>query len=234
MFNPFVFIDPLYLIMVLPALALAIYAQVKVKKTVGKYSRVESLNGMTGAAAARRILEGFGLNNVAVEQSRGWLSDHYDPKNRVLRLSPEIYSTPSVAAVGIAAHEAGHALQHAQDYAPLKFRNAIVPTASIGSWLAFPMIFVGFIFQLETLAYLGLGLFAALVVFQIVTLPVELDASSRAKKVIFELGIISSGEERTGVAKVLNAAAMTYVAATVTAIVQLLYFAIRLGLLGED
>jgi Zn-dependent membrane protease YugP len=232
--NPFIFIDPLYIIMIVPALALAIYAQVKVKRTVRKYSRMESLSGMTGASAARRILDGFGLTDVPVEQSKGWMSDHYDPKARALRLSPEVYATPSVAAVGIAAHEAGHAIQHAQAYAPLKLRNAIVPTASIGSWLSFPMIFIGIIFQLESLAIVGLVFFAVLVVFQIITLPVELDASSRAKKLISDMGIIYSGDEREGVSKVLSAAAMTYVAATVTAIVELLYFAIRLGLLGED
>ncbi|MFO8056401.1 MAG: zinc metallopeptidase [bacterium] len=230
----FMFIDPLYLVMILPALALAIYAQVKVKRTVKRYSAVGSMSGMTGASAARRILDGFGLNDVPVEQAGGWLSDHYDPGKRVLRLSPEIHSTASVAAVGIAAHEAGHALQHAQGYAPLKLRNAIVPTASIGSWLAFPMIIVGFIFQLQSLALAGLVLFGALVLFQIITLPVELDASARAKKLISELGIVYAGEEREGVAKVLNAAAMTYVAATVTAIVQLLYFALSLGILGDD
>lgn len=226
------FIDPLYIIMILPALLLALYAQVKVKRAVAKYSRMGTTTGMTGAMAARRILDAYGLPDVAIERAQGWLSDHYDPKSRKLRLSPNIYSIASVAAVGVAAHEAGHAMQHASGYAPLKLRNAVVPTAQIGSWLAFPLIFAGFIFSLKGLALAGFFLFAAIVVFQIITLPVELNASSRAKKVIADMGIIQTPQEGQGVAAVLNAAAMTYVAATISALVQLLYFAIRLGLLG--
>ena len=225
-------IDPLYIVMILPAFLLAIYAQIRVKRAFAKYSRVGTTSRLTGAAAARRILDYNGLHDVAVEVAGGWLSDHYDPKARVLRLSPDVYNTPSVAAAGIAAHEAGHALQHAGGYALLSFRNLVVPTASIGSWLAFPLILGGFILSLKGLALAGLALFAAVVVFQLVTLPVEINASRRAKQVIADLGIIQSPEEARGVAAVLNAAALTYVAATVSALVQLLYFALRLGLLG--
>lgn len=226
------FFDPLYLLFMAPAFLFALYAQWRVKSAVNKWSRVGTLSGMTGALAARRILDAAGLQNVTVEQSSGWLSDHYDPGSHALRLSPQIYSTPSVAAVGIAAHEAGHALQHADGYAFLRLRNAIVPTAQIGSWLAFPLIFIGMLLSFKGLALAGLALFAVIVVFQIATLPVELNASSRAKEIVFNMGIVQSSEEGAGVATVLNSAALTYVAATVAALVQLLYFALRLGLLG--
>jgi len=235
------FIDPLYIIIVGPAFILAIIAQVKVKGAVKKWSKVRASSGMTGAQAARRILDAAGLSNVDVEVSQGWLSDHYDPKKKVLRLSPDIYQTPSVAAVGIAAHEAGHALQDAKNYAPMKFRNAIVPTASIGSWLAWPLIAAGFLLsiflnfpELIILAKVGFVLFLATVIFQIVTLPVEFNASSRAKKLVFDLGVVGSKEEADGVSSVLNAAAMTYVAATVAALLQVFYLALRLGILGDD
>ncbi len=227
-------IDPLYMIMVLPAFVLAIYAQVKVKRTVSRFSKVGTISGVTGAQAARRILDAHGLHDVGVEVSGGFLSDHYDPRSKKLRLSQGIYGSQSVAAVGIAAHEAGHALQHSSGYALLRVRNAIVPTAKIGSWLAFPLIFIGFIFSLHQLAIAGFVLFLGIVLFQIVTLPVELNASIRAKKLIADTGIIQTSQEASGVSKVLTAAAMTYVAATITALVQLFYFALRLGLLGGD
>ncbi len=228
----FLTLDPLYFIMIAPAFLLGIYAQIKVKSTVKKWSKVGNMSGLTGAMAARRILDAFGLRNVQVEVTRGWLSDHYDPTSQTLRLSPDIYQSSSIAAVGIAAHEAGHALQHASGYALLKLRNAIVPTANIGSWLAFPMIFIGMILSIKGLALAGVILFGTLVIFQVITLPVELDASRRAKALIMEQGIIYSDQERAGVSSVLSAAALTYVAATITALVQLLYFAFRLGLLG--
>ncbi len=226
------FFDPLYIIIIAPALLLALYAQIKVKSAYNKWSRIGTSRGITGAQAARMILDRSGLSDVPVEVTQGWLSDHYDPKNRVLRLSPGVYQSPSIAAAGIAAHEAGHALQHQAGYLALKMRNAIVPTAQIGSWLAFPMIFIGIFLSLKGLALAGFILFMAIVLFQIITLPVELNASSRAKKVIADLGIIQGQEEAAGVSSVLSAAAMTYVAATVTALAQLLYFALRLGLIG--
>jgi len=224
--------DPLYFILIGPAFLLALYAQIKVKAAFERWSRIRTNSGINGAEAARAILDANGLNDVEVEPYQGWLSDHYDPRKRVLRLSPAVYQQPSVAAAGVAAHEAGHALQHAAGYFPLKLRNAIVPTAQIGSWLAFPMIFIGFLLSLKALALAGFVLFSALVVFQIMTLPVELDASRRAKKVIADLGIIQTQEEAKGVSQVLSAAAMTYLAATITALAQLLYFALRLGLIG--
>jgi Zn-dependent membrane protease YugP len=224
--------DPLYFILIGPPFLLALYAQFKVKAAFSHWSRVRTSYGMTGAQAARAILDANGLNDVPVEPYQGWLTDHYDPRKRVLRLSPAVYQQPSVAAAGVAAHEAGHALQHASGYFPLKLRNAIVPTAQIGSWLAFPMIFIGLILSLKALSLIGFVLFSVLVVFQIMTLPVELNASSRAKKVIADLGIVQTPEEEKGVSQVLSAAAMTYLAATISALAQLLYFALRLGLIG--
>lgn len=226
------YIDPLYIVMILPALLLGIYAQIRVKRAVGRYSRVGTMSGMTGAHAARRILDAAGLSAVTIEETQGWLSDHYDPRSKTLRLSPGIHSTPSVAAVGIAAHEAGHALQHAQGYALLRFRNAVVPTAQFGSWLAFPLIILGVLIAWRGLALLGLLLFGAIALFQVITLPVELNASSRARKLVFDMGIVQSQEEAEGVSSVLSAAALTYVAATVSALVTVLYWALRLGVIG--
>jgi len=227
------FFDPLYLIIVAPAMLLALYAQIKVKSAFSKYAKVPINARITGAQAASMMLREAGLQDVAIEEVNGFLSDHYDPRKRVLRLSPHVYRDPSVASVGVACHEAGHAVQHAAHYAPLALRNAIVPVASIGSWLAWPMIFGGMILQMTGLAKLGVLLFLGLVVFQIVTLPVEFDASRRAKERLVGLGILAGSAESRGVAAVLNAAAMTYVAATITALAQLLYFALRLGLLGS-
>jgi Zn-dependent membrane protease YugP len=224
--------DPVYLLIVGPTMLLAIWAQMKVKGAYAKWSRIGNSSHLTGADAAERMLRHAGVTNVRIEQTQGFLSDHYDPRTRTLRLSPNNYSGGSVAAVGIACHEAGHALQHANGYAPLALRNAIVPVASIGSWLAWPMIFIGIILHMAQLATLGVIAFGALVVFQLITLPVEFDASRRAKQQLGALGIVGSREEGRGVAAVLDAAAMTYVAATVTAVAQLLYFALRLGLLG--
>jgi len=226
------FMDPLYIIIIGPALLLALWAQAKVKFAFSRYSRIANLAGITGAQAARLILDGNGLQDVPVEAYNGWLTDHYDPRRRVLRLSQQVFYQPSVAAVGIAAHEAGHALQHSSGYFPLRFRNAIVPTAQIGSWLAFPMILIGMLLALKTLALAGFILFLGIVLFQVVTLPVELNASSRAKKVLAEMQILKSPEETRAVNSVLSAAAMTYVAATITALAQLVYFAFRLGLIG--
>ena len=232
--------DPMYLIMVAPALLLALYAQWKVRSAMGKWGRVANTSGLSGAAAARRILDRAGLVDVRVEQAGGFLTDHYDPRTRVLRLSPQVYQLNSVAAVGIAAHEAGHALQHANHYAPLQFRTAIVPTAQVGSWLSFPLIIVGALMMRAAhasplgfwIAIAGVALFGLTVVFQIVTLPVEFDASRRAKQAVGDLGIVQVREEADGVAAVLNAAALTYVAATVTALLTLLYWLMRLGVLG--
>ena len=227
------FFDPLYLIIVGPTMLLAFWAQMKVKGAYGKWSQVMASSRLTGAQAAARMLETAGIRDVAVEQVDGMLTDHYDPRAKKLRLSSGVYASNSVAAMGIACHEAGHAIQHAQGYAPLAMRNAIVPMAQIGSWLAMPMIMLGMMLQMQGLALFGVIAFSALVVFQMITLPVEFDASNRAKEQIRSLGIVHSNEEGKGVAAVLDAAALTYVAATVTAVVTLLYFAMRLGLFGQ-
>ncbi len=218
------FMQPEYWILVMPTILLALYAQYKVKMAYAKWSRIGNASGLTGAEAAREMLRRAGLTDVRIEQTRGWLSDHYDPRERVLRLSPGVYGGRSVAAVGIAAHEAGHALQHATDYAFLGFRNAIVPFASLGSWLSMPMIFLGIFFNVSGLFLVGIVVFAGIVVFQFITLPVEFNASSRAKEALPQYGVITRPEEIRGVSEVLNAAALTYVAATIQAVATLLYY----------
>jgi len=226
------FFDPVYLIIVGPTMLLALWAQLKVKSAYDKWSQQAASSGLTGAQAAARMLQSAGLQDVRVEQVGGFMSDHYDPRSKVLRLSPGVYGSNSVAAMGIACHEAGHALQHAKGYTPLALRSAIVPMANFGSWLAWPMIMLGMLLHIQQLALLGVIAFSALVVFQMVTLPVEFDASNRAKEQIRVLGVVHSDAEARGVSAVLDAAALTYVAATVTAVAQLLYFALRLGLFG--
>jgi Zn-dependent membrane protease YugP len=225
----FFYFDPRYLIIVGPAILLAMFAQMKVQKAYRGMSRIRTSRGFSGAEAADRILSSVGITDVKIERVKGWLSDHYDPRNKVLRLSPAVFEGRSIASVGIAAHEAGHALQHAEDYAPLNLRSMLVPVAGIGSWLAFPMIFLGFIIGRAGLVHAGILLFAALVVFQLITLPVEFNASARAKRQLADTGIVMDPREMEGVSSVLNAAALTYVAATVTAVAQLLYFLLIFG-----
>jgi len=219
--------DPLYLILIGPAMLLALWAQMRVKSAYAKASRIPVRSGLTGADAARAILRHHGLENaVSIEMVPGRLSDHYDPRNRVLRLSPEVYRGRSLASVGIAAHEVGHALQHATNYGPLALRNGIVPLAGIGSNAAFFLFFIGLILSMQPLILLAIILFGAVVFFQIVNLPVEFNASARAKMELPALGIIGPDEEGA-VQRVLSAAAMTYVAATLTAVLTLLYFIMR-------
>jgi hypothetical protein len=225
--------DPMYWLLIGPTMLLALWAQMKVKGAYGKWSEVPASSRMTGAQAAERMLRQAGVTGVTIESVQGYLSDHYDPRAKKLRLSPGVYQSNSVAAMGIACHEAGHALQHAQGYAPLALRNSIVPVASLGSWLAWPMIFLGMMLNMSGLMLLGVIAFAGLVVFQVITLPVEFDASARAKRQLMSLGIIQSQGEAKGVADVLDAAAMTYVAATVTAVATLIYYLLRLGVLGR-
>lgn len=223
----------LYLILALPGLLLGLWAQARVRGAFGKYSRVATARGMTGAQVARAMLDSQGLYDVAIEESKGGtLSDHYDPRSKVLRLSPEVYRTPSVAAAGVAAHEAGHALQDAKGYAPLALRSALVPAASFGSSLAPLIFFAGLMLELIAgfgiqIAWIGVILFAAAVAFTLVTLPVEFDASKRAKRELQAQGIVL-GNETQGINKVLDAAALTYVAAAVAAVGQLLYYVILL------
>ncbi|MCI0398613.1 MAG: zinc metallopeptidase [Chloroflexi bacterium] len=222
------FFDPLWFLFALPGLLLGLWAQARIRSAYGNYSKVRTLRGVTGAEVAQALLNSQGLANVAIEETRGLLSDHYDPRSKMLRLSSEVYRTPSVAAAGVAAHEAGHALQHAQGYAPLQFRTALVPVVQFGSTLA-PWLFIaGFLLRLTPLAWFGVALFAGAVVFALVTLPVEFDASNRAKKLLGGQGILVGQEEMQGVKKVLDAAALTYVAAAVSAMGQLLYFVLLL------
>ncbi|MDX1977420.1 MAG: zinc metallopeptidase [Pseudanabaenaceae cyanobacterium bins.68] len=220
------FFDPMYFVFALPAMVLGMWAQFKVKSAFGKYAEVQAATGITGAIAARRILDARGLDHVAVERVEGFLSDHYDPGARVLRLSPEVYDQSSLAAVGVAAHEAGHALQHQEQYLPLQFRSAVVPGVQIGSWLG-PIIFTVGLFMSgfagNTIAWVGIGLFGLTALFTLITLPVEFDASARAKQILVADGVVSR-TELNGVATVLDAAALTYVAAAIQAISTLVYY----------
>jgi Zn-dependent membrane protease YugP len=225
------YFDPVYYLMVGPALVLSIIAQIKVQSTFARYSQIGTAGGMSGAEAALRILNSFGLGHVRVEEVGGFLSDHYDPTKRVLRLSPKVYQGRSIASIGVAAHEAGHALQHAQGYFPMQIRSALVPVTQIGTWLAWPLLLIGFLMSSLALVKVGIVFFSAAVLFQIVTLPVEFDASRRAVAILGQHGILTRTELQ-GTRSVLSAAALTYVAAAAAAVLQLLYFLMRAGLLG--
>lgn len=209
------------ILIILPGLLLALIAQAAVSGTFAKYQRVPARVGLTGAMLARRMLDGRGLEDIAIERVSGNLSDHYDPKARILRLSDGVYNSTSIAALGVAAHETGHALQDQEHYAPLKLRTAIVPAVGFGSNLSWPIFLAGWIFQWEPLLLAGIILFALAVFFSLVTLPVEFNASSRALQALSSGGYLDS-DELTGASKVLRAASMTYVAAAVSAILQLL------------
>jgi Zn-dependent membrane protease YugP len=222
------FIDPLYFVFALPALILGLIAQAWVQSAFKKYSRVPVSSGMTGAQAARALLDANGLSNVRVEETGGFLGDHYDPSSRTLRLSPQVARTPSVAAVGVAAHEMGHAIQHASGYWPLQIRTSMVPTVQFGSWLGPAIFFVGLLLQSPQIAWIGVLAFLAVAVFAVVTLPVELNASHRAKELLQQHYIVSR-QEMAGVNTILNAAALTYVAAAVQAVSTLLYYVFLLG-----
>lgn len=226
MFYPGFAFDPLYLLLALPALVLGLYAQLKVKGAFNRYSRVRA--GLTGAQAARALLDGKGLHDVVVEETRGFLSDHYDPRSRTLRLSPSVARTNSLAAVGVAAHETGHALQHAAAYWPLQLRSAMIPTVRFGSWLGPVIFFLGLMMNATSIAWLGVILFAGVAFFALVTLPVELDASRRAKALLRERFMVDQ-QGMVGVNKVLDAAALTYVAAAVQAVSTLLYYVFLLS-----
>ncbi len=226
------FWDPTYFI-VLPAILLALYAQIRVQTAYARYSQVRTQRGLTGAAVAAEILRRNGLANVQVERTEGFLSDHYDPRTRVLRLSPGVYEGDSVASVGVAAHETGHALQHAQEYAPLALRSAIVPVTQFGSWLAWPIFLLGFFFHSGTFMQLGILIFSGVVAFTLITLPVEFNASSRAMHILQAEGLVTSDELR-GVRAVLGAAALTYVAAAATAVLELVRLLLLYGMRREE
>jgi len=215
---PFIF-DPTFLILI-PALILAVWAQAKVKSAFQRYSAVNARRGVTARDAVRTILDSNGLNTVAVERTQGALTDHYDPRSKILRLSESVYNSPSIAAIGVAAHEAGHAIQDAKGYTPLRLRNAFVPVASLGSSLALPLFFIGFLFGTPMLMDAGIIFFSAVLLFHLVTLPVELDASRRALGILSESGLLAS-DEIGGARAVLNAAALTYVAATLMSALQI-------------
>lgn len=209
------------LLLLIPAIALGIYAQVKVKSTYKKYSKTRAASGVTGAQASRELLDRQGLTDISIEEVQGELSDHYDPRKRVLRLSRGVARSNSLAALGVAAHETGHAVQHANNYVPMRIRSAVVPAASFGSNLGPLIFFMGLIFSsFRPLMTIGIVLFTAAVIFQIVTLPVEFDASSRAMKMLQNNGMVVSGEA-DGAKKVLRAAALTYVAAALMSILML-------------
>ncbi|MBQ8910962.1 MAG: zinc metallopeptidase [Clostridia bacterium] len=208
------------LIILLPGILLGLIAQVMMHSTYNKYAKIKSTTGLTGYTAARKILDGAGLYHVQIEMIGGELSDHFDPRANVLRLSEGVYNSPSVAAIGVAAHECGHAIQYANEYAPMKLRGALVKTTNFSSTFSFLIVLVGMLFSIPEIAYIGIGLFLVVVFFQLVTLPVEFDASGRALAVL--KGGIMPESETDGVKKVLTAAAMTYVAAFVNSVLQLL------------
>lgn len=223
--------DPLSLLAILPGMALSMWASYRVKSTFNHYSQVAPRSGMSGAEAARELLRRAGIQHVRVERTQGFLSDHYDPSEKVLRLSADVYDGRSLSALGVAAHEAGHALQDADAYAPLTFRSLIVKPAGFGSQAGMFIATLGIFTQAQALVWLGIVLFSAFLLFTLVTLPVEFNASSRAVNVLVESGIIAR-DEATDTRKVLNAAALTYVAAAISAILQLVYLLIRSGILG--
>ncbi len=228
----FTLFDPTYLFLVVPAIVISMIAQFKVKSAFSKYSQVHSLRKVTGAEACRRILNENGLSHIRVEYVDGYLSDHYDPKNEVIRLSDRVYNSTSVAAIGVAAHEAGHAVQYGVGYFPIKVRNMIIPITRIGSNLTMPLILIGLITSMGFLINLGLIFFMAVVIFQLITLPVEFNASRRAINTIRDYGILELSEIK-GAKSVLTAAAMTYVAALLVALANFLRLLILFGNRGR-
>lgn len=229
MFFPF---EPTMIILI-PGIIFALYAQSKVKGTFAKYSRVASKSGMSGAEVAQQLLRSNGINDVRIERVGNTLGDHYDPKSKVLRLSPEVYGSNSLAALGVAAHETGHAIQHNTGYAPLQFRSSLVPVANIGSSIAFPILLVGIFMNSQALISFGIYAFAAVVLFQLVTLPVEFNASNRAIALLEGNGFVS-GQEAVHTKKVLDAAALTYLAGALTAVLSLVRLLLLSRMYGDD
>ncbi len=217
--------DPRYMLFMLPAMILMMAVQFYVQSAYRKWSKVPARSRMTGAQAAQRLIQRGNLYEVRIEGIAGNLTDHYDPRSKVLRLSQGVYQSSSVAALAIAAHELGHAMQDKDDYLPLRFRAALVPAVNIGSYLGWILIIIGLLLGFTQLAVLGIIIFSAGALFALATLPVELNASARAKQLLVESGLITGSDELSGVNNVLNAAALTYVAALITAVLQLLYYA---------
>lgn len=226
------FFDPTMMLLI-PALILASWAQIKVKTTFAQYNRVGSRRSVSASQVAKVLLDRFGLSQVPVQSIGGNLTDHYDPRDKSLSLSYPVYGSTSIAAIGVAAHEVGHAIQDKEGYMPLRFRNAIVPAVNLGSMAAFPLFFLGLLFRGQTLMDIGITLFLGVLLFHLVTLPVELDASSRALKVLDSAGMLDS-DEILGAKKVLNAAALTYVSATVMAAAQLIRLLVLRRMFGSD
>lgn len=229
------FFDPLYFVFIGPALLFSLWASWRTKSNFEKYSKIPVATGLTGAEAARRLLDSAGIRDVEIKPHQGMLTDHYNPATKTLALSQGVYGSRSIAAVGVATHEAGHAIQHARGYAPLALRSALVPTANIGSSVGYIVMMIG-LFMIYSggspiIFQVGLVAFSAVLLFQLVTLPVEFDASNRAKALVVEQGIVTQ-HERRGIDAVLNAAALTYVAAAVSTALTILYFLWRSGLLG--
>ena len=228
------FFDPMYLVFALPALLLAFYAQFKVQSAYRKYLRVRNQRGLTGLKAARYLLLANGLGHVSVEGTRGYLSDHYDPRSKILRLSSQVAQSESVAALGIVAHEVGHATQDAQEYVPLRLRSGLVPVVNFGSWLGPILFFIGLLMGYIKLAWVGVLFFAGAAVFALITLPVELNASRRALQMLTANGFVVTSQEAKGVKQVLDAAALTYVAALAQALSTLLYYVFLLTGFSRD
>ena len=223
------YFDPMYFIFMIPAFIIMALASWYVRSSYNKWSRIRATSGLTGAQAAQRLISTGNLYGVQVAPTGGQLNDHYDPRNKTLFLSQGVYESPSVAAVAIAAHELGHALQDAEDYFPMQIRTFLVPVVNIGSNLGWILIMIGLVLNATNLAWLGVLVFSGGAVFALATLPVEFNASARAKELLYATGIIQTEEERRGVNAVLNAAAMTYVAGLITAVLQLLYFVFLVG-----
>ena len=226
MFGYYYGFDITYIVLVLPCVILSLWASMNVNSTFNKYAKRNSVRGLTGAQAAQRVLQANGVHNVKVERVQGHLTDHFDPRTNIIRLSDQVYDSTSIASIGVACHEAGHAVQHAKEYAPIKLRSAVIPITNIGSRLAIPLILIGMLLTYlgnfsYTLVYIGIGCFAMTLLFELITLPVEFNASSRAIQAITDFGILNT-EEIKGAKKTLQAAALTYVAAAAVTLAQLL------------
>jgi len=226
------YLDPTYLCFMIPAIALMGFASWYVRHAYNKWSRVRATSGLTGTQAAQRLISTGSLYGVQVQGTAGQLTDHYDPRNKTLFLSQGVANSPSVAAVAISAHELGHALQDAEDYFPMRIRTMLVPAVNIGSNLGWILIMIGLVLRQVNIAWIGVAVFSAGALFALATLPVEFNASARAKQLLYQTGIIQTEEEQRGVNQVLNAAALTYVAGLITAVLQLLYYVFLVGGLG--
>ncbi len=225
---PYFYFDYYYLILVVPVIILSLIVQGVLKSTYAKYSKVGNARGITGAQAAQLVLNHYGITDVAILPGQGTLTDHYDPTQKRIVLSQGVYNSTSIAAVGVACHEAGHAAQHAQGYVPIKIRNSILPICNIGSTLSMPLLLIGIFISFYPLVWIGIAFFSFTAIFQLATLPVEFNASSRAISVIRSNGLLAA-HEQTGAIKVLKAAAMTYVAALAVSLANLLRLILRFG-----